>query len=220
MFNFAPDINKVFMKKFFITLAVLALGATAASAQQLSVSAGYINSSFLSSDDKTDAFNGFTVGVGATKYLNEYVGVATGLYYSFLNQSSEKGVGLGGFSASGKASTNEHYFTLPVHIAGKVDFGGFGLFAQAGPSLNLGLASSTKLTASATGLGSTETTSDNYGEDSSYGRFDVLIGGKLGIEVAGAQVFVGYNYGLLDRFKSDNYSAHRSEISAGVSFLF
>ena len=78
------------MKKFFITLAVLALGATAASAQQLSVSAGYLNSSFLSSDDKTDAFNGFTVGVGATKYLNEYVGVATGLYYSFSTRAPRK----------------------------------------------------------------------------------------------------------------------------------
>lgn len=208
------------MKKFFITLAVIVLGATAASAQNISVSAGYLNSSFLSSDNQTDAYNGFTVGMGASKYFNSNVGVATGLYYSFLSQTSEKGLGIGGFSVSGKATTNEHYFTIPVHVAGKVDFGGFGLFAQAGPSFNLGLASSTKITASATGLGSTENTVDNYGEDSQYGRFDVLIGGKLGIEVAGAQVFVGYNYGLLDRFKVDNYSAHRSEISAGVSFLF
>lgn len=207
------------MKKFIITLAVLALGATAASAQNLSVSAAYLNSSFLASDQETAASNGFAVGVGAEKYFNQYLGVATGLYYSFLNQTVENGIGFGGISATGKSSTNEHYFTLPIHVAGKVDFGGFGLFAQAGPSLNLGLASSTKLTGSITGLGSTENTVDNYNE-SDYGRFDVLIGGKLGVEVAGARVFVGYNYGLLDRFKSDNYSAHRSEISAGVSFLF
>lgn len=210
------------MKKIFASAAILVLASAVAGAQNLSVSAGYLNSSFLNSDDSNSkAYNGFNIGVGAQTYFNQYVGVATGLYYSFLNQSIENSVGLGGISASGKASTNEHYFTVPVHVAGKFDINReISLFAQAGPSINVGLASSTKVTGSVSGLGSTESTVDNYDKDSNYKRFDLLIGGKVGVQVSNAQVFFGYNYGLLNRFKSDNYSAHRSEINAGVAFLF
>lgn len=201
------------MKKILLTLALVAAAATSAFAQNLSVSAGYLNSS-KTSGNNSEIANGFYAGVGAEKAFDANFGLSTGLFYSFL--TSSKSASLGGL-ASGSSKTNEHYFTVPVHLT-------FGfpiskdvrLFVEAGPAANVGLASSTTGSASVLGLTAT-TDGDNYADGSNYTRFDLLVGGLAGIQFKNVRLFGGYNYGLMDRNKSDNITLKRSEIVAGVA---
>ena len=72
------------MKKVILTLAIVAAAATSAFAQDLSIGAGYLNSTTTTVGSGSSAFgmNGFYGGVGAQTDLNDLLGISTGLYYS------------------------------------------------------------------------------------------------------------------------------------------
>ena len=200
------------MKKFILTIAILAAAATSAFAQNLSVSAGYLNSTQKTSNNSTVS-NGFYGGVGAEMALGSSFGIATGLYYSYLTTSASATESV--VTVSGK--TNEHYFTVPVHLtAGYSVSKDLRLFIEVGPAANVGLASKTSGSVSVLGF-SVNADGDNYGEDSTYTRFDVLLGGLAGIQFKNFKIFGGYNYGLLDRNSSDSIKLNRSEIIAGIA---
>ena len=207
------------MKKVILTLAIVAAAATSAFAQGLSVGAGYLNSTTtttVGSGSSAFGMNGFYGGVGAQKDLNDLLGISTGLYYSYLTGTSSASV-LGGL-LSGSNKMSEHYINVPVQLNLGFDLAkGVRLFAFAGPTVNVGLISKSVATASVGGHGGSSST-DNYADNSNYGRFDVLLGGGAGIKVANFKIFGGYNYGMLDRNKTADTAVHRSEIVVGVSF--
>ncbi len=206
------------MKKVILTLAIVAAAATSAFAQDLSIGAGYLNSTTTTVASGSSAFgmNGFYGGVGAQKDLNDLLGISTGLYYSYLTGTSSASV-LGGL-VSGSNKMSEHYINVPVQLNLGFDLAkGVKLFAFAGPTVNVGLISKSVATASVAGHGGSSSI-DNYADNSNYGRFDVMLGGGAGIKVANFKIFGGYNYGMLDRNKASDVTVHRSEIVVGVSF--
>ena len=206
------------MKKVILTLAIVAAAATSAFAQDLSIGAGYLNSTTTTVASGSSAFgmNGFYGGVGAQKDLNDLLGISTGLYYSYLTGTSSASV-LGGL-VSGSNKMSEHYINVPVQLNLGFDLAkGVRLFAFAGPTVNVGLISKSVATASVAGHGGSSSI-DNYADNSNYGRFDVMLGGGAGIKVANFKIFGGYNYGMLDRNKASDVTVHRSEIVVGVSF--
>lgn len=209
------------MKKVFLTLALVAVAASSAFAQDLSVGAGYLNSvakTTINSNASSNAMNGAYLGIGVAMPIHKNISVNSGLYYSLLAGESSTSV-LGG-ALSGSSKTMEHYFNVPVHINFAYDLAkGIKVFAFAGPTVNLGLASSTTLTGSVLGSSSTSKV-DNYADDSQYGRFDLLVGGGAGIQVRSIKIYGGYNYGLIDRNANENVKLNRSEIVAGVAFCF
>lgn len=206
------------MKKVILTLAVVAAAATSAFAQDLSIGAGYLNSTTTTVASGSSAFgmNGFYGGVGAQKDLNDLLGISTGLYYSYLTGTSSASA-LGGL-ISGSNKMSEHYINVPVQLNLGFDLAkGVKLFAFAGPTVNVGLISKSVASGSVAGHGAS-TAIDNYADNSNYGRFDVMLGGGAGIKVANFKIFGGYNYGMLDRNKATDVTVHRSEIVVGVSF--
>lgn len=209
------------MKKILVTLAIVAVAAISANAQELSAGAGYLNSTMKStygSSTTSVGAQGFYAGAGYAKSLSSLLSLSTGIYYSFLTSSSSASIfGLAGVNSKMK----EHYFNIPVNINANIELAkGLSVFAFAGPMLNLGLASSTETTALVGSSTAGSNTTDNYGDKSNYGRLDVMVGGGAGIQYQTIKVFCGYNYGLLDRDKTDNTKIQRSELVAGVALAF
>ena len=202
------------MKKVLAIAAALLLIGTSAFAQ--SFGAGYVQSTQSNGSDSA-ASNGFYAGFGYTAEIAPGIALNPGIYYEFLTASSASN--LGNFlTYNGK--TTEHYVNVPLHISLAYSFAPtFKLFVYGGPTASLGIASNTKESGSIAGFGGTSTT-DNYASGD-YSRFDILAGGGVGAEVMKKfRVNVGYDFGLLDRNKSDNGTLKRNRLTAGVAYVF
>lgn len=174
------------------------------------VGVGYVNSSLSSkigNVSETTSTNGLYLGGHFNIPIAGGLGIAPGLYWEYL--SGENG-------STVVTKTNEHYLSVPVMFNYSYPVSNaFSVFAYAGPGINFGLSSK----ASATLLGNT-TTTDLY-KDSDYSRWDITIGGGIGVDILNMiRVEAGYNYGMLDRNTADNMTAHRSEFHVGVAYLF
>ncbi len=208
------------MKKIvtLLSAALMLLAGTSAFAQ-LSVGAGYVNSvdySKLGKDQsaKSSGGSGFYAGVSYTAPLAAGFSFTPGVYYEFLTAETVAG---DSFLAVGGRET-EHYINVPLQLNLGFDLAkGVRLFAFAGPTANVGLISKSVTSASVGGHGGSSST-DNYANNSNYGRFYVMLGGGAGIKVANFKIFGGYNYGMLDRNKANDVTVRRSEIVVGVSF--
>lgn len=199
------------MKKVFAIAAALMMLATTANAQ--SFGAGYVQST----TNGGNAVNGFYAGFGYSAEIMPGLNLNPGLYYEMLTSST--GANLGSW-ASYSGKTTEHYVNVPLHLSYGIQFAPtFKFFVYGGPTANVGLASSTKVTGSVLGLGG-EGTVDNY-KDSNYSRFDIMLGGGAGIELMKKfRITVGYDWGMLDRNTSDNATLKRNRLTAGAAFIF
>ncbi len=212
------------MKKIIISIALVAAAATTSMAQ-MSVGAGYLNSSSTTSvtvgektTTTTGASDGFYVGGDMKFDVRGGLAVVPGLYYGMLSSSGE-GIDLGSL-AKGNSKTTSHYLSIPVHVQYGLNLiDGLGAFVYAGPQFNLGLASTTVVTAEV--LGSTTTTKiDNY-EDSDLERFDIALGAGIGFDIMDiVRVKVGYNWGLLDLHDEENVKMNTNNFHVGVALLF
>ena len=202
------------MKKVFAIAAALLLIGTSAFAQ--SFGAGYVQST-STNGSSSSAANGFYAGFGYTAEIAPGIALNPGIYYEFLTSSSASSFG-SLFSYSGK--TTEHYVNVPFHLSLAYSFAPtFKLYVYGGPTASIGVASTTKESGSIAGFGGTSTT-DNYASGN-YSRFDILAGGGVGAEVMKKfRVNVGYDFGLLDRNKSDNGTLKRNRLTAGVAYVF
>lgn len=217
------------MKKIIITLSVLAATAGMAIAQP-SIDAGYLfsmNKEMIGSNVIDAAAQGFFAGASYTCNIANGLDVNTGLYYNYLTSSDSDSANIiGDISGSYDLRLNEHYISLPVNLRFGTFIGnGIKVFAFAGPSLSYCVSSTTKYNASINlpiiGNIGKEDTINNFELDEDYKPFDVLVGGGLGTEIQGIiRIQAGYRYGLLDRDGGENSSLHRSEIFAGVSYIF
>jgi hypothetical protein len=203
------------MKKVIAIAAALMLIGTSAFAQNFG--AGYVQSTKTDGSSSVGA-NGFYAGFGYTANISSGLSLNPGVYYEFLTNSSASSIGP--ISYSGK--TTEHYVNVPLHLSFAYSFAPtFKLFLYGGPTANFGIASKTVATGGISGIGSATSTTDNYADGSNYSRFDIMAGFGGGVEVMKKlRLTVGYDWGLLDRDNSDNYTLKRNRLTAGAAFIF
>ncbi|MBO6221783.1 MAG: PorT family protein [Bacteroidales bacterium] len=212
------------MKKILTTLlaASMMLAGTSVFAQNLAVEAGFGLSStrfnYTLGSTTADLYGG-TLGLSyEIPVVEGTIGFAPGIQVGYFT---------GGYVNLpfnlGKASFNESYLAVPLdlnlHLPISEDM---KFLIVAGPTLDLGLTSRAKLK-------DTSAEYDIYdgalGDMTKYNRFDVLIGGGLGLDVMDAVRFtVRYDYGLINRnggnLTSGFLKVHRSQLKLGVGFLF
>ena len=201
------------MKRIITTLlaASLMLLGTEAFAQ-VSVNAGYLNST-LAYENASDNDNGLFAGVTATIPIIGGLSIAPGVYYSMLTGKVLD------FGTIANAILTEHAVNVPVYVSYGYDLSrDMKVFFFGGPTLQYGLASNTKYSSGL--ISDSSLTVDNYKDSSNYERKNVFLGGGLGMQVAGFLVSLGYDYGLMNQFKSDNSVAHRSNLKIGVGYAF
>lgn len=240
------------MKKSLLFMALmLAFSASGLNANaQIGIDFGYMGSSYRSVNKGTDnvttsdPLNGFYLGVTDDIRLVAGLSIQPGLSYSFLTSSEKQEVA--GFKLSG--STNEHNLNIPVHIKYTFDIlPVLGIYVFGGPSFNIGLASNECFNISGSLLGTEidgKLSYDNYtgkiksknlSEDiqnkindympqSRMTRFDVLLGGGLGVNLFKfLTVRGGYDYGMINRYKGENkeqFKVNRSQFYVSVGFRF
>ena len=209
------------MKKIFSILlaASLMLLGTQAFAQT-TVNAGYLNStqSFSGSDSVNS--NGAYAGVSFNIPIAGGLGIAPGVYYSMITNKSGGAGTILGIPASASSTFMEHAVNVPVYLNYGIALArDTKVFFYAGPTCQYGLASTTKL-AGGVGEFSADKTYNNY-ENSNYNRFNVYLGGGVGLNAGGIIVNVGYDYGMTNLYKGDNATkTNRSNIKIGVGFEF
>lgn len=209
------------MKRFLSTVlaASMMLIGTAALAQP-SIGVGFVNSTDKAkagNTSTTTSLNGFNVGASYNFNIAGALNVAPGLYYTLVTKSdADNFLGV----VDTKSDITEHYLSVPVMFnVGLPLADGIVGRVYAGPTLAYGLASNTKVKASAAGF-SKDTKVNNY-DDDNYGRFDVMLGGGVAVDFFDIVRFkVGYDYGLVNRYDSDNITLHRSQLTVGVAYLF
>ena len=194
----SPRKHKKRMKKVFSILlaASLMLLGTQAFAQ-MSVNAGYLNStqSFKDSNSKSINSNGAYAGVSFNIPLAGAFGIAPGLYYSMITNKSGGAGSILGIPVSASSTFMEHAINVPLY------------------------ASTTKL-AGGVGESSADRTYNNY-DNENYNRFNVYLGGGIGFQVSAIQITVGYDYGMMNLYKGDNAAkTHRSNLKLGLGFVF
>ena len=202
------------MKKIFSTLlaASLMLLGTQAFAQ-MSVNAGYLNSTMKQGNSSTGA-NGAYAGVSFNIPVSGGFAIAPGVYYSMLaSQKTE-------FWGAANGSFQEHAVNVPVYLNYGIDLArDTKVFIYGGPTLQYGLSSKVKHTA-----GSASIIEDFYKENGSLryylNPFNVYLGGGVGFQVSALQIAVGYDYGMMNLDKTGNTNLHRSNIKLGVGFVF
>lgn len=99
------------------------------------------------------------------------------------------------------------------------------LFAFGGPTLSVGLSSTSGSSVSINIPGSPingSSKDDNYSEIFSYNRMNLLLGGGLGAELLDHyRVQVSYNFGLLNRSSlGGDYVLLNNRLLVGVAYVF
>ena len=206
------------MKKVFSILlaASLMLLGTQAFAQ-MSVNAGYLNSSLKTGNSDPSNANGAYAGVSFNVPLAGGFGIAPGVYYSMITSKSTTALGT---IFSGSGTFTEHAINVPLYLNYGIDLArDTNVFIFGGPTAQYGLASKVKYDANVAGV-SGSSTHNNYDSDS-YNRFNVYLGGGIGFQVSAIQITVGYDYGMMNLYKGDNATkTHRSNLKLGLGFVF
>ena len=205
------------MKKIFsiVLAASLMLIGTQAFAQ-MSVNAGYLNST-LKTSNTSDNANGAYAGVSFNIPIAGGLAVAPGVYYSML--TSKETASLGSIF-SGSGTFMEHAVNVPVYVNYGIDLArDTKVFLFGGPTLQYGLASTVKYDANVAGVSGSKTTS-NY-DNANYNRMNVYLGGGMGFQISALQITVGFDYGMMNQYKGNNATqCHRSNLKLGVGFAF
>ncbi len=192
------------MKKIILTLALAAVAAVCANAQ-IGIGLGYTTKN-LQTGDNSKALAGLYVGGNYNIEVANGICVAPGVDIAYVSNS--------GTVATVDYKNTELYLGIPIHFNYAIEIAnGFKLTPFAGPTISFGLSSKHEDEL----LG----TSDLYGNNSNYGRFDILVGGGVAFDVQDLiRVSFGYNLGLLDRDSSDDTTTKASGLHFGVAYLF
>ena len=204
------------MKKviFSVLAASLMLLGTNAFAQ-ISVNAGYLNST-LASKNSTDNANGAYAGITFNIPVAGGFGIAPGVYYSMLTSKDTANIGK---IVSTSGTFMEHAINVPVYLNYAFDLARDAkIFIFGGPTAQYGLASTVKYDANVAGISGSNTVS-NY-DNENYNRLNVYLGGGMGFGIGALQITVGYDYGMMNQYKNTDVACHRSNLKLGVGFAF
>lgn len=207
------------MKKILISLVALSLVTFSVNAQlKFSASVGYADKTAISKIEsgntvttESSDMGGFYLGGIASYELMPNVAINGGLQFTLNTESDSEDSFLGEITTKSTAMSLE----IPVRASYLLDLGVVGLFAYAGPVFELGLVNKSSFT-----IGDNTTTSNYYGEDASLNRFDILIGGGLGLTYGQLYLKCGYDYGLLNLSKVDGLKIHNAGLKAGLGVTF
>ena len=206
------------MKRILSTLlaASLMLLGTQAFAQ-VSVNAGYINSTRTTKDAKSANANGAYAGFSFNLPIAGGFGIAPGVYYSMITSKDITNIG-SLYSGTGKFT--EHAINAPVHL--NLSFGARDtkFFVYGGPTFQYGLKSISKFENEIVGVVSVKSGDiDNY-KDANNARFVIYAGGGVGLNAKGIMVTVGYDYGITTLDKSGKSDSHRANLKIGLGYSF
>ena len=228
------------MKSYFklIAVAVAIFAASIEASAQFGVNISYMNSNArpVQWSDEKNQTNGFTVGIdNELKLIGNFLSIQPGLYYQHL-LASEDIVDLGKLYA--KNTYSDYFLAVPIHF--KLGFNiipdrMLRLYVFAGPTFEIGLKSADKLSIAEIGeisynyyTGKFSSSSDEitdivassglFPDQKVYGRFDVMVGGGVGIQVIRfLDIKVGYDYGLVNRYRKEmDKTANRGQFYVGV----
>ena len=187
---------------------------------QVSVGAGYINSRSTNAIVESDFINEVTSDM---VYNGFYAGVGYTLIY-FESITANYASDLTAFTVS--SSFSEQFIDIPLHISYGISLSpGVRILAFAGPAASFGIVAKSKtLTEFRVGDDHTpkESSSDSY-EGGGLSRFDLFVGGGLGVELLNHfRITVGLNYSLLERHKVKvvDRPQRRHQIVAGIAYVF
>ena len=193
------------MKKTFLLLfaaAALMLSGANVSAQ-VSVGAGPATRLYFEKGQTVDYTYGVQLNFEDSKRLTDYFGYSAGVDFGTYGKKDF-------FSET--SGLNEIYVDIPVRAKFYIPFSeDFELYFFGGvvPSI------------CASSLIKTESTKVNRFEGASYySRYDVLAGGGVGVELNESFRFaLGYDHGILDRYKDDRV-LRVAAVKFTFSFLF
>lgn len=188
------------MRKYFVILVSLVLSISASA--QVSIGAGYVNEINANRSIYGDCSNGYYFEGMYTSHESEHWGVSYGLRY--INTIKE----LSEFYTS-----SFHDIDVPFILNYGVDKSSTRLFAFAGPTLNCGLVHNERLKKD---YGDVANDRISDGKDK---RFDISLGGGVGIRIKKIQCSVGYDFGLLNVNKDDPYTTHVSRLRIGIAYI-
>lgn len=222
------------MKKIVATLlftSLMLLGSKAFA--QIVPGGGYLFASeqSVSGDDKSeaDAFHGFYVGASYRIPLVGGLGIAPGLYADMLFYQKAAAAGNSGLGINAQGKYRELAVNVPVNLTYSYAISDdIAVMAFAGPVFQYGIIS--KATVSGTVSGSVfgikysytdGTEIDAYDAEKGHrNRFNVFLGGGVGLQVGDILFTLGYDHTLLDIDRYDNVKTHRNQIKAGINIGF
>lgn len=190
------------MKKILL-IAVMAILGLSASAQQ--VEQGFrmgVRANVGVSNLLGDEGNKFTVGYGigwvAEYNFNPNLYLQSGINFQNIAHKEDLLDG----------TLNAFYGQIPIHVGYRFELGETtSMFVQAGPTIACGLFG-TKISY---GIGET-----NYFDVAR--RFDLGVGGRVGVEFNKFQISAGTNYGVINAF--EGVGGHNISINLGIGYMF
>ena len=208
------------MKKIFaIVLSAAALLMGTQAYAQLSVGAGWLNStekttvtSGSSSSTNSANLNGFYAGAQYNIPIVGGLGVAPGLYFSGLFGKRTDDLWL----TTGESKFTELSLNIPVNVNYTIGIGSdFNVILYAGPIFQYGVSCKGEYT-----IGSTTSTTNYYEGDNHRNPFNIYVGGGAGIQAGAFQVLIGYDHSLTNMITQNNTTVGRSQIKLGVGYAF
>ena len=236
------------MKKVFafVAMAVAFVGIANA---QLSVNAGYtgknvhvndqytLGSTTYTYDTTMTMGAGFFVGASYNLELMDGLSVAPGLYFSYNGKTDKSHSSLLGYNVDTEVKTTMMDLNIPILLNYKMMLtDDLGIFAFAGPNIQLGLSAKTVTTVTTSGapiaaLNGTATTENNlYAKDNGENQADlttfdlgVMVG--VGAMYQNIRLQVGYNMGMMDRDPYQEQSGEKfttkfNQFFVGLGYAF
>lgn len=209
------------MKQFyhFLLAGILVLVSASAHAQ-ISVGAGYLNSNTIEKTGSLSAGYGFNGLYAEADYkiglIGNFLGISPGLRYTFASSNAVDDLGI-------KGKWAEHYLEVPVMVDLGYDFSEkFRLFAFAGPSFSFGLSSQLSVNGINEKVDMYKFFKEFLGDGASYGRFDIMIGFGVGVDLfSHLRIKAEFDQGLLNRISGiEDSSTHRNLVKVGVAYIF
>lgn len=215
------------MNNIIRTLAValmLSFGATTYA--QVSIGAGYVSSTLTNAIYTNEVasnlpYHGFYVGVGYTIPIVAGLSITPGVFFESIRANHVTDMQTFELRFSGA----DKYLSVPLYVSYGFDLSSsVRLSVFAGPTATLGLSSVNKgyEAYKNSNVKSEETVTEAY-KEGYWKRFDVMLGGGLGIELLKhIRITVAVNFGMIDRqiTKMSDLPMKRNQLVAGVTYVF
>ena len=199
------------MRKALAIVALVAAMFVAGNVQaQSMVYAAYAPETFVAGNTSTN-YQGFALGFTQNFGLSKGIGVAAGAQFRLNTRSATQT--LWGFT--GKTKETQILVDVPILFNYKIAVNrDLAIVPFVGPMPSLALTGTTKGVDPIFG----ENSSDWYGDNSTYSRFNLYAIFGADVKFSNFNLFGGYRLGLLDLNKSDNASLKTNGLFVGLGF--
>ena len=199
------------MRKALAIVALVAAMFVAGNVQaQSMVYAAYAPETFVAGNTSTN-YQGFALGFTQNFGLSKGIGVAAGAQFRLNTRSATQT--LWGFT--GKTKETQILVDVPILFNYKIAVNrDLAIVPFVGPMPSLALTGTTNGVDPIFG----ENSSDWYGDNSTYSRFNLYAVFGADVKFSNFNLFGGYRLGLLDLNKSDNASLKTNGLFVGLGF--